>query len=333
MMPDEILVVLFIVSRNSYFLIGPFLFFYTKSILSIDSFRSWHLLHLVPFFLSLIFSVFHRSTLIPFHELPEPGSLKGLPLSMVWIILSIFSRGFYSFLVFRLIHNHAGNVHNFYSRKTVRNTLSWLYYLVAFYFVLFFYNFLILIFPQSLLPLTIISTDFVRLVPSLLFIFLFSLFAQNQKVPEDKRVLKSDENIEISKVEAEKKEIKYRNSGLTSEESSHLYNHLCNYILESRIFLDPDLTLNTLAGNLSETRHHLSEAINRESGEKFYSFVNGFRLREFLSSLEENRYPHYTILSIAYECGFKSTSAFYDLFKKSTGMTPKDYMKNKKGIT
>jgi len=61
----------------------------------------------------------------------------------------------------------------------------------------------------------------------------------------------------------------------------------------------------------------------------FYSLVNSYRLNAFLKALDENLYPGFTILAIAGECGFNSSSAFYTFFKKATGQTPKQYLKNK----
>jgi AraC-like DNA-binding protein len=192
--------------------------------------------------------------------------------------LSILSRVIYSIVVFVQIHHHGRSVPDYYSRLTIRNTLSWLFYLILIYIILFLINTVVLLFP--FIPGVYMSafTAVVRILPSILFIFFFSLFARNQNIPEDRTLIEENKSEEREK---------YTNSGLTSGESKKLFEELKEYLLKEKPYLNPDLTLNG------------------------------------------DRFPHYTILAIAMECGFKSTSAFYSLFKKSMGKTPKEYMRER----
>ncbi len=324
MLPDGIMMFVFVLSRNSYFLIGPSLWFYTRSLLSEEKMSPADLLHLLPFLAIAVILWFNPEWLIP-ADSPELDTLNGGLLSgpeFYRNLLSILSRGGYCAAVFRLIRSHEKGIANYYSRRTLINTLSWLYYLVIFYFFLFLLNFIVILIPPlraaSFQSLTV---TFARIVPALIFIFLFSLFAQNQPVPEDMRVQE-----DVPKPEKPAKDDKYRTSGISPVESRSLYAQLNSTITEKQLFLDSDLTLNTLAEEIGETRHRISEVINRESGENFYGYINSFRLREFITCLNEKRYPHFTITAIAFECGFKSNSTFYTLFKKKMGMSPKDYI-------
>ena len=307
MLPEAGTKCLYVVSRNSYFLIGPLLLYYTRALLPRGSFRKPELLHLVPFILSAVYSIINPQTLIPSTQAPLPPEASTVILRDIF---SILHRIGYCYSVFLIIRRHAKTVADFYSYRTIRNTLSWLYYLVIVYLVLFVTNFIFILLPPEQHGIHGMSAAAVRIAPSMLFIFLFSIFAQNQKIPENRK--------------SEEKQVKYSQ---TADESRQLYNRLNSLITAEKPFLDPDLTLNGLAAMAGETRHRLSEAINRESGENFYTYINGFRLKEFLSSVKQQKYPQYTILAIAFECGFKSQSAFYELFKKTTGMTPKEYMK------
>ena len=331
MLPESLTIFLFTLSRNSYFLIGPFIWLYTRSLLSETKVSLPDVLHLFPFLITVLFTGLNPESLIP-GDSPHSEALHRTLAAgpdFFRIMLSVVSRGIYCFLVFRLIRRHERSVVNYYSRLTLLNTLSWLYYLVIFYVFLFLLNFIILLIPP-MNALVFLSTivAFVRIAPSLLFIFLFSLFAQNQPVPEEKKLHNAAPSSVPQEAELPASDDRYRSTGMTSEESRRLYKRLNTGISENRLFLDSDLTLNRLAEWTGETRHHISEVINRESGENFYGYINGFRLREFLECVNENRYPHFTITAIALECGFKSNSAFYTLFKKKMGMTPKDYKKN-----
>ncbi|MDC7227908.1 MAG: AraC family transcriptional regulator [Spirochaetales bacterium] len=324
MLPEGFTMFLFVLSRNSYFLIGPFLWLYTRTLLSEDKMSPADLLHLLPFLAIAVITGLNPEWLIP-ADAPVLDTVNGGLLTgpeFYRNLLSILSRGGYCAAVFRLIRVHEKSIADYYSRRTLVNTLSWLYYLVIFYFFLFLLNFIVMLIP----PLTAavfhsLTATFVRIVPALLFIFLFSLFAQNQPVPEDLRVQEA-----APEPEKPLEDDKYRTSGISPEESRSLYAKLNSTIAEKRLFLDSDLTLNTLADEIGETRHRISEVINRESGENFYGYINGFRLREFIACLNEKRYPHFTITAVAFECGFKSNSAFYSLFKKKMGMAPKDYI-------
>lgn len=186
----------------------------------------------------------------------------------------------------------------------MRNTLFWLFYLIIFYVILFLMDILPLHNPKIEHTISMI----VRITPSILFIFLFTLFAQNQEVPKDK------------------KPEKYKKSGTSEGSNTDLFRRIENYLKTNKIYLDPDFNLDLLVEHIGETRHKISEAINQEYNDNFYAYINGLRLKEFLHVIETDKFPNYTILAIAYECGFKSTSAFYSYFKKVTGKTPKQYI-------
>jgi AraC-like DNA-binding protein len=161
-----------------------------------------------------------------------------------------------------------------------------------------------------------------RYTPSILFVFLFSLFSKKQSNFEEP-LQKQEEQIETKQ--------KYSKSGMTDKEGKELYADLLSFIQKSKPYMDPELTLAELADKMGETRHRISEVINREAGENFYSFINDFRLEAIKSALETNQFPNYTIIAIANEFGFKSSSVFYALFKKKYKVTPKELTKQKTG--
>ncbi|TQV68046.1 helix-turn-helix domain-containing protein [Exilibacterium tricleocarpae] len=92
-------------------------------------------------------------------------------------------------------------------------------------------------------------------------------------------------------------------------------------------YLDPSLTLDTLAASLSVSPRTLSHIINRHYGYNFFEFVNKYRIDAAKEMLLTDGQPHATVLDIMYKAGFNSKATFNNFFKKSEGMTPREYRK------
>jgi AraC-like DNA-binding protein len=118
---------------------------------------------------------------------------------------------------------------------------------------------------------------------------------------------------------------KYPKSGLTEEAAVQLHQSLTQLMTGEALYKKSDLSINDLASRLGVHPNYLSQIINQKERKNFYDYVNGFRFEEFkrLVSLQKNR--QYTLLSLAYDCGFSSKSSFNRYFKKATGQTPSEY--------
>ena len=77
------------------------------------------------------------------------------------------------------------------------------------------------------------------------------------------------------------------------------------------------------------TSYHLSQLLNENLNQKFYDFVNGYRVEEAKRALFDPANDHLTILAVALEAGFSSKSAFNAAFKKFAGTTPSDFRKQR----
>ncbi len=115
---------------------------------------------------------------------------------------------------------------------------------------------------------------------------------------------------------------KYSKSGLNSEMASKIYSGLNNLMKYDAIYKNENLTLAELAKRLDVHSNHLSQVINEMEGKNFYNYINAIRIKEFikLASLPENK--KYTMISLAYDCGFSTKSTFNKHFKLQTGKTP-----------
>jgi AraC-like DNA-binding protein len=95
-------------------------------------------------------------------------------------------------------------------------------------------------------------------------------------------------------------------------------------------YLDSDITLPKLAKLLQLTTYQASYLINTCFGENFYTFINRYRLEKCKEMFADPNYAHLSILGIAFESGFNSKTAFNTAFKKSMGLSPKEFRDQQK---
>ncbi|MPR36977.1 tetratricopeptide repeat protein [Salmonirosea aquatica] len=103
---------------------------------------------------------------------------------------------------------------------------------------------------------------------------------------------------------------------------------LLQLIETEKSYLNPKLSLRLLADQLGIHANQLSWLLNDSFGKNFNEFINYYRVEEFkqLAKLPEN--AKLTIMAIAYDCGFNSKTVFNTYFKKKTGLTPREFLKN-----
>ena len=118
---------------------------------------------------------------------------------------------------------------------------------------------------------------------------------------------------------------RYERSGLGDDEAAKLKGALLALMTRQHPYRDPDLTLPQLAEQMDTTPHKLSEVLNRELGQTFYDFVNGYRVAEIRRRLVDSKSAHLNVLTLAMDAGFASKSTFNQAFKKLTGQTPSSY--------
>lgn len=96
---------------------------------------------------------------------------------------------------------------------------------------------------------------------------------------------------------------------------------------ESKKYLDNNMSLATLAVELDTNTKYLSEIINKYKDKNFNTYINELRIKHVIQLLSSDRsYLQYKISYIAEIGGFTSHSAFTNIFKSVTGMSPNEYM-------
>ena len=96
---------------------------------------------------------------------------------------------------------------------------------------------------------------------------------------------------------------------------------------EKRPYLNPGLSLGELADLAQTPSHQLSKLINDQFGKNFFDYINSHRIKSFQERIEKGDHHERTILSLALEAGFNSKTAFNRAFKKQTGLTPREYLR------
>ena len=302
------------VGDPTFLVIAPLLWFYVEELTGRRVlFFLKSVLHFLPFFFIVFCSIFFKS-LAP--ENPLAIFLEShhrLPIIIFWIIvMAQFS--FYQFFIQRrwLSYQHL-------MRQEVSNTedinISW----VKFFMSVFLVIDLFLLFGLF----AVIHLDYMMwLSKAVGVVFSLSVFALGYKGILQKEVFYKDE---IPKLE---EEVSLPNREILNKPDQQLIDKLVAHMTEKKPFLDPELTLSSLAKDLDISRSVLSQLINDGIGENFYDFVNKYRVEEVKRLMTDPEVKNFNLLGIALEAGFKSKSTFNLIFKRFTGLTPTEYRKN-----
>jgi AraC-like DNA-binding protein len=300
---------------------GLFLYYYILTLVSDKKqLHNKDFLHFIPFILFNLYVLvasFFPETAVKLNI--ERLSLDNNPplLFLFFLILTALSGTVYFLFTIKLFRKLDINIFNNYSNSKDIN-LSWLRKLVLIFGIIW----------SALMTVTIIHhvfhmfsmlfcTDGLFLSLSV-FVILIGYFGLKQKL------IFFSEALIISSVSREI-QTKYAGSRLKDSEAKQYVEELDKHMALSKPYLNPDLTLLQLASDISITPHLLSQIINDHYKLNFFDYINQYRVREFKVAVADPKNKNYSLLGIAFECGFNSKSAFNRMFKKSTGLTPSQF--------
>ncbi|MEJ5362833.1 MAG: helix-turn-helix domain-containing protein [Spirochaetota bacterium] len=123
---------------------------------------------------------------------------------------------------------------------------------------------------------------------------------------------------------------KYERNYLSNINKEYLHQQLLNIMKNEKIYLDPEINLESLSYKLNITPHQLSQFLNEYCHMRFNHFVNKYRIEEAKYILA--KHPDANIISVAYHVGFNSKSTFNKIFKQYTGKTPSSYKEGFKNL-
>ncbi len=97
---------------------------------------------------------------------------------------------------------------------------------------------------------------------------------------------------------------------------------------EEAPYLNPDLSLRSLAALVDMNPNQLSWLLNESLGKNFNEFINHYRVETFKSLAKDPANANITVIGLAYESGFNSKTVFNTYFKRESGFTPKEFLKD-----
>lgn len=317
---------------------GPLLYLYTNALTSRQKASKMHFLHFLPYFISLLF-------LIPFFNLTQQQKIlvyveegKGQEVLMECMFVSIVISGIaYMFFVLRKLYYHRGIIESEFSTVEKIN-LKWLYYLVLGLSMIW----MLVIFGKD-------EHVFYAVVLYVIFIGYFGMQQTeifiNKQIPVYNYLsggsinnpavhFVSEENPSVAidvpiytehKTKSEK--VKYEKTKLNLDELLVIQKKVTNLVENEKVFKNPDLTLTELAQKVEVHPNILSQMINSLEEKNFYDFINELRIEEFKQMVVLPQNQKFTLLALAFECGFNSKTSFNRNFKKITNHSPSEYLK------
>ncbi len=308
---------------NMEMLMAPLIYFYVKSALTPNfKLQKKHIKHFIPW---VIFFVLKMGILI--YDAQQPGfadSQNGyLVVNFEWPylnrIVSVFSTAqmlLYLAFSFQLFYNYKRDIQQFFS-NTAKKELNWIRNFLFIYSFIFLYGICQIFIEEFIVEMSWTQRWWIQFFSALALLYFgvkgyftdfdfLSIFEKPKSGFEPKLSVANADGVS-EKVETGKKAIN-------------------TLFQEEKIFLDPELNLTQLSEKTELNRAEVSEIINLGFGKNFNDFVNQFRIEEFKRRLGGGDHQQFSLVGLAFECGFNSKATFNRVFKKEVKLTPTEYL-------
>jgi len=308
-----------------YFLTGPALYFYVKSILEGGyRFKKEHLLHLIPFLIQLIaisgylFTPVQQKAELLKVLLEDPQNALNLQFNFFFSPVGNFAFRLLSVFIYIGLSTYVlfANRHQF---KSYKRTFLWLGSLLfSFFFLLLSYTVLITeVFsdPTSLFYMVTGNLSILSLISIGLISFLPLLFPH---IIYGKALIKEMDN-------KDKKQNRKRLEALPNKKMLDLYNKIDAFFKDKEPYLERSFTLPQLAKEMGAPVHHVQKAFKEVGKTTFVEYKTKYKIRWSKKALFDPLFKNDTIDSVGMCAGFNSKSQFYAAFRKFEKMTPRQY--------
>jgi AraC-like DNA-binding protein len=307
-------IIILAVGNSLYLLLAPFLYLYFQSLCYKEfHLKAIHLLHLVPFFITITFYLFvkYYSRSYGYTETSE-SSIKSFLQIEFWSrkILLHFQIFLYIIASVHLLTSYRKNLKDLFS-SIEKIDLSWCNLILIAFAVMWFLD----LSNWMLSSLHIIS----GLVSHWLFFSSLMINLTFTLAVTYKGLTQSESLLGIQGYQ------KYITSRLKRTDCEVIVQKLTKYMTEEKPYLTPSLSVEDLSIKLKIPPKQLSQAIHTCLNKNFYDFINSYRIDKAKELVNSENYRNQTLLALAYDVGFNSKSVFNSAFKKYTGLTPKEF--------
>lgn len=303
-----------------YFL-GPLLFLYIKSLFQAEKgLIQKHLFHFIPFLsyfllitLPFTASLWQGKSLFPYLDTLEQHEYI-LQLQAIFLLV-------YCILSLRLLSKLSRAIKGSYSNLQQKD-LRWIRYLLVGFSGIISFHLLLTLYQSLGGPLAwgaYYATNFV-MIGVILYLGYYGISQSRILLP----AYLIEENL-VPGPEKTGSDHPLKNANTATIEK--LKTRVQQVLAEEQLYLDENLTLSSLAEKIPTTDKKLSALLNQHLHTSFYDLINHFRIEAVKTKLMAEEYQHYTLLAIAFDCGFKSKTSFNRLFKQATGSSPSQYRK------
>ncbi|MCU4676262.1 AraC family transcriptional regulator [Catenovulum sp. 2E275] len=111
-----------------------------------------------------------------------------------------------------------------------------------------------------------------------------------------------------------------RENVIDSSADKRLVESIKTYILTN---YDSDISLNNVADNVGCSRSHVTKVFKNVTSQTILQYLVDVRVHKAKTLLLTK-----SVTETAYEVGFNNSAYFSTVFKKQTGLTPKEYQAN-----
>ncbi|ALO15669.1 DNA-binding transcriptional regulator MelR [Salinivirga cyanobacteriivorans] len=308
------------VSPPLIFLHGPLLWFYIKSFTTVKfKFKPHYLLHFAPFLLAFILMWVSTYSMPAENRIAEMQSenFKANPIYPVMVNgIALFTQGYFIWGLL-LISRYRKKIRNYYS-KVENIDLSWLKFILVAAIIAYAINSLLFLGDYFLNLLNFQVLQLSTFIVGSLFILTMGFYGLRQT-----NVFYS---VNQPGINVEKQAHADNQQPLQTKDEAFVHQ-LLEYMNIEKPYLKPDLTLKELSHQLNVSPDYFSGILNRNLHMRFFDFVNQFRVEAFKDACQDKAKQNFSIIAIAYDCGFNSKATFNRVFKNMTGYTPGAYQK------
>ncbi|WP_299112356.1 AraC family transcriptional regulator [uncultured Winogradskyella sp.] len=315
--------ILFFVPFMQVLLIGPVVYFYTKSLLN-ASFKLSRkdYIHFIPALLYVIYSliVFITDKLI-LDEFFFYADGRDKDLANWYQITGLISMAFYLVLSLRYYFDYKKLL---FDKVSYADTLlfKWIRnFMIAFLSILILRVLFFILNPEW----GEFGSQFWHYIA---FSFVFYYIAVTGYSNIIKQTTLSAEKFKVVNVFEDEVSVSKDESRINDNEKDNIIwkEKLSKLMIENHLFENPRLTLSDVAKELNTTTKTISSVVNSGFNMNFNDFVNHYRIEAVKDKLNKGEQTKSTLLGIALDCGFNSKATFNRAFKKSTSLSPKDYI-------